>query len=196
MHLHLYSIFEACDLVFPTSCFGTTGTMLLMPTNCKNIWNICTFLKYPTRPGTTGTMLLLPTNCKNIWNICIFLKFSTRAGTTGTMLLMHFQGRDSGSALQEARSDIFVVFLAGLFHIKDFPSSLLFPTLFLSLPFFFIPCPFHISFVQHLILFTRLKRSIINPIGDFPEFLKKCDTLPRLFLWHFVTLKTNLAPKT
>jgi len=50
-----------------------------------------------------------------------------RAGTTGTMLLMHLQGRDSGSALQEA----------------------------------------------------RLKRSIINPIGDFPEFLKKCDTLPR-----------------
>ena len=26
---------------------------------------------------------------------------------------------------------------------------------------------------------ARLKRSIINPIGDFPEFLKKCDTLPR-----------------
>ena len=26
-----------------------------------------------------------------------------RAGTTGTMLLMHLQGRDSGSALQEAR---------------------------------------------------------------------------------------------
>ena len=26
-----------------------------------------------------------------------------RAGTTGTMLLMHLQGKDSGSALQEAR---------------------------------------------------------------------------------------------
>ena len=40
------------------------------------------------------------------------------------------------------------------------------------------------------VLITRLKRSIINPIGDFPEFLKKCDTLPRLvcatemFLWR------------
>ena len=47
-----------------------------------------------------------------------------------------------------------------------------------------------LAFVQYLILFTRLKRSIINPIGDFPEFLKKCDTIPRffcateMFLWH------------
>jgi len=58
---------------------------------------------------------------------CMSVAHKHRAGTTGTMLLMHLQGRDSGSALQEA----------------------------------------------------RLKRSIINPIGDFPEFLKKCDTLPR-----------------
>ena len=35
------------------------------------------------------------------------------------------------------------------------------------------------DFFQYLSLSTRLKRSIINPIGDFPEFLKKCDTLPR-----------------
>ena len=45
---------------------------------------------------------------KHIANIFeIFSHFSTsllfRAGTTGSMLLMHLQGRDSGSAVQEAR---------------------------------------------------------------------------------------------
>ena len=38
----------------------------------------------------------------------IFATLFFRAGTTGTMLLMHLQGRDSGSALQEARCVLLV----------------------------------------------------------------------------------------
>ena len=85
-----------------------------------------------------------------------------------------------------AGSQVLVSFLLVVSIIRVFQVPFASPFRCLS----FIPCPFHISFVQHLILFTRLKRSIINPIGDFPEFLKKCDTLPRffrgtkMFLWH------------
>jgi len=39
---------------------------------------------------------------------------------------------------------------------------------------------------RQALLEARAKRSIINPIGDFPEFLKKCDSLPRNSKGKFV----------
>ena len=146
----------------------------------------------------------------------IFENSCIRAGTTGTMLLMHLQGRDSGSALQEARFVGFGLFglIPATLHVVVFlvlsNNHLVFLVLSMSMHFlsplhlsqchsFHFPFPpsfshscsedpffDSLSFVIadttlfHIYAFiTRLKRSIINPIGDFPEFLKKCDTLPR-----------------
>jgi len=41
----------------------------------------------------------------------------------------------------------------------------------------------------------RARRGIINPIGDFPEFLKKCDSIPRDAEGGFVVSRETSRPR-
>ena len=78
----------------------------------------------------------------------IFENSCIRAGTTGTMLLMHLQGRDSGSALQEARFVGFGLFglIPATLHVVVFlalsNNHLVFLVLSMSMHFI---SPLHLS---------------------------------------------------